>query len=122
VLDGALGTVVPGPSIIERGRQPGAGCLTQSRRAEDISCPARISHQRIPCVDGQTRNPDTHHTVNVLAVSIESSYTHVDTLRPVCLHLRDTLSTHEYREGLRVVRHGAETLPTIAGPPSRRRP
>lgn len=73
-------------------------------------------------MDGQTRNPDTHHAVNDLAASIDKPYTNVDTLPPVCLHLRNTLSKSEYREGLRVVRHGVETLPTIAGSPSRKRP
>jgi hypothetical protein len=117
-----LGTVVPRPSITERERHPAAGRLTRSRRAEDISRPARITHPADPCVGGQTHSPDSHHAVNILAVSIDISYTNVDRVPPVCLHLRNTLSTSEYKEGLKVVRHGAKTQPTIAGSPPRRRP
>ena len=40
----------------------------------------------------------------------------------ICLHLHDVASTSEYEEGSRVVRHGIETLPTIAGSPPQRRP
>lgn len=50
-------------------------------------------------MDDQTRSLAPHHSVNNEVHSLCKTYTRVDTTRLFCLHLRDTTSTNEYREG-----------------------
>jgi hypothetical protein len=71
-------------------------------------------------VDGQSGRLDTHHSVNKASHLSTKSYVHVDILHLAWLHLRDTSSTNEYGERSRVIRHGIETLPTIADSPPQR--
>jgi hypothetical protein len=47
--------------------------------------------------------------VNRNNINLHRPYVNIDTLAHVCLHLRDTLSTNEYRRELPAVRREAQT-------------
>src|SRR6185437_6744814 len=98
---------------------PAALRVASPGRVGLTTCSARpgSATQRIPSVDGQSGRLDTHHSVNKPS-HLSTNRIHTLTYCHLAwLHLRDTSSTNEYGERSRVIRHGIETLPTIAGSP-----